>query len=145
MSWPNLRWYVSRNRLYRMLSWRIIKWYVDWQGWDGKFSRPIWDNICTPTDLNGCCHDLIWSALWIGTDVKECCHDIIWRAMWIGKDVTGRFHDKYEVHCILEQILKYAVLTLFEVLSWLEKKWLEDFTTNFRYYVDCVRCKLMLS
>jgi hypothetical protein len=55
----------------------------------------------------------------------------MWIAVWIGEYVTGRIHDIYEVICGLEERLKYAVLTLFEVLSWLEKMWLEGSTTNF--------------
>jgi hypothetical protein len=31
--------------------------------------------------------------------------------MWIGKDVTGSFHDKFEVICGLEQMIKDDAMT----------------------------------
>jgi hypothetical protein len=31
--------------------------------------------------------------------------------MWTGKDVTGRFHEKYEVICGLEQMIEDDVMT----------------------------------
>jgi hypothetical protein len=40
--------------------------------------------------------------------------------MWIGEDVTGRFHDKFEVQCGLEQMIEDDVMTKYEVLCELE-------------------------
>jgi hypothetical protein len=73
MSWPNLWWYVFRNRWYRMLSWTILKCYVDWKGCDRKYSGIIWSSMWIRTDDRGWCHELIWRDTWIGTHDKGCC------------------------------------------------------------------------
>jgi hypothetical protein len=49
--------------------------------------------------------------MWIGTDDIRCCHDQLYIAISIGKDVTGSFHDKFEVICGLEQMIKDDVMT----------------------------------
>jgi hypothetical protein len=85
--------------------------YVDWKEFERKFSRKIWANISTATDLEGCWHDLLWGAMWIGTNVKECCHDLILSAMWIGNDVTGSLHEQFELICGLHQMIKDDVVT----------------------------------
>jgi hypothetical protein len=41
--------------------------------------------------------------------------------MWIGNDVAGRFHEKFEVLCRLEQKIEDDIMTSFEVLSLLEQ------------------------
>jgi hypothetical protein len=43
--------------------------------------------------------------------------------MWIGMYVTGRFHDKYEVLCGLEQMIEHDAMIQFEVLCRLEQMW----------------------
>jgi hypothetical protein len=49
--------------------------------------------------------------MWIGTDDKECCHDQIEIAMWFGKIMKGSIHDKSEVICGEEHIIKDNVIT----------------------------------
>jgi hypothetical protein len=65
MSWPNLEWYVDRNRWYRMFSWQILS-----AMWIGKH-------------VSGSFHDQFWSTIWIRSDDKGWCHDVIWGALWI--------------------------------------------------------------
>jgi hypothetical protein len=36
--------------------------------------------------------------------------------MWTGKDVTGRFYDKSEVICGLEQVIEDDIMTKFEAI-----------------------------
>jgi hypothetical protein len=69
-SWPNVRWYLDRNKWYRMLSWPNRKCYVDWKGCYRKHSRTIWSNMWYSSDDRGSCHDLVCGVLWIGADSK---------------------------------------------------------------------------
>jgi hypothetical protein len=57
------RWYVDRNRWYRMLSWTNIKCNVDWNIRERKLSRPILSTMWIRKYDRGWCHDLIWGAL----------------------------------------------------------------------------------
>jgi hypothetical protein len=78
-----------------MLSWPNLKYYVVWNGFDRKLSRPIWSTMWIRKGDIGLCHDLMWGDIWIGTDDNGCCHDQIKSALWIGKNVKGSFHDQF--------------------------------------------------
>jgi hypothetical protein len=40
--------------------------------------------------------------------------------MWIGNDVRGIFHEQFELHCGLKEMIQDEVMTKFEVLCRLE-------------------------
>jgi hypothetical protein len=89
-----------------------------------------WTNLTWYVDRNRCERMLSWPNLKCNVNWKGCDRKIsrqIWGNIWIRTDVKI---------CCLDKI---------EVLFWLKKMWLEAFTTNFRFYVDCIRCGMMLS
>jgi hypothetical protein len=123
----NLRWYVYRNRWYRMLSWIIIKFNVDWKECDRKLSLLIWSNNWISTDVRGWCHDLNWHDIWIRTDDKGCSLDQItvlcgldimwqevswpiWSNIWINTDDTEWWRDLIWGALWLKHLWIYAVM-----------------------------------
>jgi hypothetical protein len=94
-----------------MLSWLNLKWYLDWNGCDRKFSRTIWSNFRIRKVDGWWCPDLIWGDIWIGTDDIGCCLDQIYIAMCIGKNVTPSFQVHLEGLCGLERMMLDDVLT----------------------------------
>jgi hypothetical protein len=74
VNWGDL-WIGTNSAI--MLSWHIVKCYVDWKWCDMNLARPIWSKMWIRREDRRCCHDWIWGDIWIGTDVKACCIDQI--------------------------------------------------------------------
>jgi hypothetical protein len=128
MSWTNLRWYVLRNRWYRIMPWTILKCSVDWKGCDRIRSRIIWTTMRINTDVRGWCLDIIWRDTWIGKHDKGSCliqnkvlcqldsmwQEVsrpIWSNIWIRTDDTWWCLDLIWGAIWMENLWMYAGLT----------------------------------
>jgi hypothetical protein len=79
----SLRYYVDciRNELRQW--WPNLRWYVYWNIYEWKISRPIWGTMLIVTDDRGYCHDLVWSVTMIRKDVTERFYDqLLWKCDW---------------------------------------------------------------